>query len=135
MKSNYIFLVIDDNVIDQLVTKQLLKKVLDIDASDVNIVNNGLEAIQWLSNYRNQFEHSLIILLDIQMPEMNGFEFLQKYETLPEELKRETQIYMLTSSLNDDEINRLKNNHYVNGVLSKPFPVSEFGKMIYSDVN
>jgi CheY-like chemotaxis protein len=135
MKSNYVFLVIDDNVIDQLVTKQLLKKVMDIDASSVNIANNGLEAIQWLFDYRNQLEQSLIILLDIQMPEMNGFEFLQKYEILPEELKRDTQIYMLTSSLNDDEINRLKNNPYVNGFLSKPFPVGEFAKMIYSDAN
>jgi CheY-like chemotaxis protein len=134
MKPNYIFLVVDDNLIDQLVAKQLLKKALNIDVSNVNVTNNGLEAIEWICNYRNQFDHPLVILLDIQMPEMNGLEFLQKYETLPKDLQLETQIYMLTSSLNVDEINQLKNNCMVTGFLSKPFPVAEFGKMIYSDL-
>ena len=63
MKYKYTFLVIDDNVIDQIVTKQLLKKVLDIDASNVNIANNGKEAIEWLSNYRSPFDQSLIIFM------------------------------------------------------------------------
>ena len=67
------------------------------------------------------------------MPEMNGLEFLQKYENLPKYLQLETQIYMLTSSLNIDEINQLKDNCKVTGFLSKPFP-AEFGKMIYSDL-
>jgi CheY-like chemotaxis protein len=134
MKPNYVFLVVDDNVIDQLVAKQLLKKVLNIDVNTVNITNNGLEAIEWICNYRNQFDHPLVILLDIQMPEMNGLQFLKKYETLPKDLQLKTQIYMLTSSLNVDEINQLKNNCKVTGFLSKPFPVTEFGKMIYSDL-
>lgn len=134
MKPNYIFLVVDDNVIDQLVAKQLLKKTLDVDVSNVNITNNGLEAIEWICNYRNQFDHPLVILLDIQMPEMNGLEFLQKYETLPKNLQLETQIYMLTSSLNVDEIKQFKNNCKVTGFLNKPFPANEFKKMIYSDL-
>ncbi|MGZ9735088.1 response regulator transcription factor [Flavobacterium sp. GNP002] len=131
MKHNYKILIIDDNIIDQIVTKQLLKKTLGI--TDISTANNGKEGIQWLRNHKSNTEKSLIILLDIKMPEMDGFEFLLEYETLPEELKKETQIFMLSSTLNPNDIARAKNNQYVKNLLSKPLPVKEFGEMINTD--
>jgi CheY-like chemotaxis protein len=131
MKPNYKILIIDDNTIDQIVTKQLLKKTFGI--TDVSTANNGKEGIQWLNNHKMYFEESLIILLDIKMPEMDGFEFLLEYETLPEELKKETQIFMLSSTLDPNDIRRAENNKYVKTLLSKPLPIKEFGEMIYLD--
>ena len=131
MKPNYKILIIDDNTIDQIVTKQLLKKTFGI--TDISTANNGKEGIQWLNNHKRYFEESLIILLDIKMPEMDGFEFLSEYETLPEELKRETQIFMLSSTLDPNDIARAKNNKYVKNLLSKPLPIKEFGEMIDPD--
>ena len=46
MEFNSTILLIEDNLIDQLVTKQLLKKILDI--NQVAIANNGLEGLQWI---------------------------------------------------------------------------------------
>jgi CheY-like chemotaxis protein len=129
MKTNYTILLIEDNAIDQLVTRQLLKKVLDI--PEINVVNNGKEGMQWIADCRKNFNQPLIILLDIQMPEMNGLQFLKEYEKLSKELKRETQIFMLTSSLDSEEINRIKGNDYVTGFLSKPFPAKEFEKFLH----
>ncbi|MFV8325783.1 response regulator [Flavobacterium sp. ZS1P14] len=131
MKPNYKILIIDDNIIDQIVTKQLLKKALGI--TDINIANNGIQGIQWLNNYKWNFEESLIILLDIKMPEMDGFEFLSEFEMLPEALKKETQIFMLSSTLDPNDITRAKSNKYVKSLLSKLFPVNQFREMIYSD--
>lgn len=131
MKYNYKILIIDDNIIDQIVTKQLLKKTLGI--TDISTANNGKEGIQWIRDHKSNTEESLIILLDIKMPEMDGFEFLLEYETLPEELKKETQIFMLSSTLNPNDIARAKNNEYVKNLLSKPLPVKEFGEMINTD--
>lgn len=131
MKPNYKFLIVDDNMIDQIIIKQLLKKALGV--SEISIANNGKEGIEWLHNNRNSFKEPLIILLDIKMPEMDGFEFLLEYETLPEELKKEIQIFMLSSTLDPDDIERAKSNKYVKCLLSKPLPVKEFGEMIYSD--
>lgn len=131
MKYNYKILIIDDNIIDQIVTKQLLKKTLGI--TDISTANNGKEGIQWIRDHKSNTEESLIILLDIKMPEMDGFEFLLEYETLPEELKKETQIFMLSSTLNPNDIARAKNNQYVKNLLSKPLPVKEFGEMINTD--
>ena len=69
-----VFLLIEDNLIDQLVIKQLLKKVLYID--EVHITNNGKEGIEWLQT-NGKLYPSIIIILDVQMPVMNGFEFLR----------------------------------------------------------
>lgn len=131
MKPNYKILIIDDNTIDQIVTKQLLKKTLGI--TEISTANNGKQGIQWLRNNKRSFEESLIILLDAKMPEMDGFEFLSEYEILPEELKKETQIFMLSSTLDPNDITRAKSNKYVKRLLSKPLPIKEFSEIIYPD--
>ena len=122
METKPVFLIIEDNLIDQLVTKQLLKKILDTD--QIVITNNGKEAIQWLSTQKNI--QSVIILLDVQMPVMNGFQFLGEFHNLDKAIKKEIQIYMLSSTLDSEEIEHINNNDYVTGFLNKPFPIEEF---------
>lgn len=117
------FLLIEDNLIDQLVIKQLLKKVLSVD--QVFIANNGKEGLQWLMT-NSKLHKPLIILLDIQMPVMNGFEFLKEYNNLDNDLKKDIQIYVLSSTLDPDEIREIKKNKEVLKLLSKPFPIEEF---------
>ncbi|MFH6958243.1 two-component system response regulator [Flavobacterium aquidurense] len=126
MESKPTFLLIEDNLIDQLIIKQLFRKVLNID--QIVIANNGREGLQWING--NKKQQSLIILLDIQMPIMNGFEFLDEFDKLSTEIKKETHIYVLSSTLDSDEILRIKENNYVSGFLSKPFPIQEFKNIV-----
>lgn len=126
MESKPTFLLIEDNLIDQLIIKQLFRKVLNID--QIVIANNGREGLQWING--NKKQQSLIILLDIQMPIMNGFEFLDEFDKLSTETKKETQIYVLSSTLDSDEILRIKENNYVSGFLNKPFPIQEFKNIV-----
>lgn len=114
------YLVVEDNLIDQLVITQLLKKVLDI--TQIHITNNGKEGIHWLvKNQKNP--PPLIILLDIQMPIMNGFDFLDEFHKLSDSFKKEIQIYILSSTLDSDEITKITTNQYVSGFLSKPLSI------------
>lgn len=64
------------------------------------------------------------------MPIMNGFEFLDIFQTLNEEIKKEIQIYVVSSTLDQDEIERINKNEYVVDFLNKPFPIEEFKKQI-----
>ncbi|WP_125722454.1 response regulator [Flavobacterium ustbae] len=111
------FIIIEDNLIDQFVTKKLLKKGLDI--NPIYIANNGKEGMNWL--LKNQNQNPLIILLDIQMPIMNGFEFLEEFDKLPENIKENIEIFVLSSTLDIDEIKKVKENKYVSEFWSKPF--------------
>ncbi|WP_433835904.1 response regulator [Flavobacterium anhuiense] len=111
------FIIIEDNLIDQFVTKKLLKKGLDI--NPVCIANNGKEGMNWI--LKNQPQNPLIILLDIQMPIMNGFEFLEEFDKLPEDVKDRTEIFVLSSTLDTDEIKKVRENKYVSDFWNKPF--------------
>lgn len=125
MEFNSTILLIEDNLIDQLVTKQLLKKILDI--NQIFVANNGLEGLQWIIKNK-KVKQKLIILLDIQMPIMNGFEFLDIFQTLNTEIQKETQIYVVSSTLDSDEIEQIRKNEFVQDFLNKPIPVEELKK-------
>lgn len=122
MQLKPVFLVIEDNLIDQLVITQLLTKGMQIE--QIVIANNGKEGIEWLTTQKKN--QSLIILLDIQMPIMNGFEFLDAFHKLNKDIKKETQIYVLSSTLDPEELEHINKNDYVSGFLNKPFPIEEF---------
>lgn len=61
-----------------------------------------------------------LIFLDIRMPDMDGFAFLEELKTLPEEPVNTMSIYMLTSSLDQRDIVRSRFFPNVKGFLSKP---------------
>ncbi|MFD2941243.1 response regulator [Flavobacterium notoginsengisoli] len=111
------FIIIEDNLIDQFVTKKLLKKGLDI--NPLFIANNGKEGLDWLIKHPNH--QSLVILLDIQMPIMDGFEFLDEFAKLAEDVKDKIEIFVLSSTLDSDEIKKVKDNKYVSDFWNKPF--------------
>jgi CheY-like chemotaxis protein len=125
MKLNLRILIIDDNLIDQIVTKQLLKKQLHLPS--IEVVDSGKKALQWLANYKKEPNDFLILLLDIKMPEMDGFEFLEEFENQQYNITNtDFTIIMLSSSLDPKDRKRAKNNVYVKTLLSKPLQVEEF---------
>lgn len=129
MKLNYKILIIDDNVIDQIVTKQLLKKKLNLQA--IEVVNNGKEGLQWLLDYDKDSTDLLLILLDIKMPEMDGFEFLEEFERLKSNLiSIDFMIVMLSSSLDPKDKKRADNNLNVTALLSKPLQTEELSLLL-----
>lgn len=83
--------------------------------------NSGMEALEYLKskNDTNNIQPELIFL-DINMPQMNGWEFLQEYNRLDKELQSGKIIMMLTSSKNPDEVRRAMTFSVVSDYISKP---------------
>ncbi len=110
------FLCVDDNAVNQMITKRLLTGR----GATVTIANNGLEAISLAK--QNEFD---VILMDIHMPKMNGYEATQNIRTFDET----TPIIALTALKIDDD----KNDVYkcgMNDVIVKPFIIENFFQKI-----
>ena len=104
MKFNNVFVVDDDKIFHFLI-----KKLLVINNIDVNPIffENGLEAIEEIKNKLNSGENQPdLILLDINMPVLDGWQFLEEFKLIKNLLKNEITIYLISSSDNKIDIEK-----------------------------
>lgn len=117
-------MLIDDNIIDLKINSKiiLISKLFD----DIIQCQSGEEAISYFSKFIDQPDKlPHLILLDIQMPEMDGFEFLDNYKKFPSLLKDNSLIVMLSSTLDFGDIKKAEANPYVIKLLKKPLILAE----------
>ena len=98
--------VVDDDKIYHFLFKNLLKQN-DI-AVSTTFFCNGADAIEHIRANKDSQDLPDLILLDVNMPIMNGWQFLEEYERLTPKLNKQSVIYMISSSNNDVDINRAK---------------------------
>jgi len=108
-------LLIDDNYIDNFVTRRILEG--SNFADHVVVSQSATEAIQLLQSGSVKPD---VIFLDIRMPLMGGFEFLQEYEKLDIAGKSNIKIFMLSSSLDPADMKKSVNNKFITQFIHKP---------------
>lgn len=117
-------LLIDDNPIDLLVNERVLSSV--VDKSEIVKVQSGEEALRLLENPENLPQ---IILLDISMPAMSGFDFLEAYKKIHSIRHSQIAVYILSSSLDPDDIRKAETEKYVKAFLQKPLKPEDLKKI------
>jgi CheY-like chemotaxis protein len=117
-------ILIDDNEIDLLLHEKLI--TLQQISRTVLSFSSANKALEFLSS--NITLHRIpptIILLDIQMPEMDGFDFLHAFDSYPNKIKSQCHIVMVSSSLDYGDISRTHANPMVIKLLKKPLLVKD----------
>ena len=90
-------LLIDDNEIDSYIAQHIIVK--NKMPQKISVKSSAIEALEFLATLRNNREEFPdYIFLDIQMPEMNGFGFLDEFNKFPNVLIGHCNVIMLTSS-------------------------------------
>ena len=97
----------------------------------VYVTLNGKEAVDFLkSNPDFQYEKPSLILLDINMPVMNGFEFLEEYAKLDDNLKASTVVVMLTTSLHPRDLEKADTFPDLKAYINKPLTKEEIESIV-----
>ena len=112
-------LLVDDDEPTNFLNKMVLE---DVDcAKSIKVADSGVSALNYLEGTDNNDATSPeLIFLDINMPAMNGWEFLEKYSGLDKQRKANVVIVMLTTSLNPDDRAKASKIPDVSGFETKP---------------
>ncbi|MGY4385377.1 CheY-like chemotaxis protein [Pedobacter sp. UYP24] len=120
-------LVIDDDEINIFIIKKIVAKT----GYNVDMIskNNGQLAIDYLAQIaedNDRFPH--LMLIDINMPVLNGWEFLEAYDTLNPNQKAD--MYMLSSSVYENDIEKAKTYKSIKGFISKPLSIDRLTELL-----
>ncbi len=119
-------LLVDDDEINNFISVKLIKKTI-LNSEIVSCLNGRFAIDQLLS--RDVADLPDIIFLDINMPIMNGWEFLDEYERLNVDPERKIKIFIISSSVFSNDINKAKSYPSVVDFISKPLNMEKIAEV------
>lgn len=118
-------LLIDDDEINNFISIKLIKKALT--NTEISACLNGKLAIEQLTAIQKTDPEKFpdYILLDINMPIMNGWEFLDEFKRLNIDPSGKCKIYIISSSIFSNDINKARSYPLVKDFVSKPLNIDK----------
>ena len=113
-------LVIDDDPINNMLCTYIIKKT--VNNVEINCFELPLEGLEHVITQYNEphIPPPTILFLDINMPEMDGWDFLDEFKKMKSHIQNQFKIYILSSSINPIDIEKAKINIFFEDFLSKP---------------
>jgi CheY-like chemotaxis protein len=133
MKAEFSFIIIDDSELDCFVTKKFLERTNK--NFSIEIFHSAERALESISENHSGEEGTLptIILLDLQMPRMNGFKFVEEFEKLLPEIQKNYIIIILTvltPSRDPNDLYRIFTYRKINSMVEKPLTKEKLNSLL-----
>lgn len=121
------FIIIDDDPSNNTISRIIIKR--SIGQAEVLAYTNPEEGFLFISNEFPSTGNTAILLLDINMPVMTGWDFLERFATLDSTLKERIKIYMVSSSLDERDKQRALANTHVSDYITKPLTLESMKRI------
>ena len=112
------FIIVDNDPVNNMLCDLAIKDAAA--NADILAFTNPLKAFEYISGYNDSNISMTILLLDINMPIWSGWDFADHFENLDEKIKKRFKIYMLSSSIDNNDKLRAVENKNVEGYIEKP---------------
>ena len=113
------FIIVDDDSVSNLICRKVIHHVFP--KAEVQAFSNPEKALSYIKSfYFDSSENTTILLLDINMPILSGWDFLEEFECFDKQVKEQLKIYMLSSSVDQLDKDRAAKNKNVCGYIEKP---------------
>lgn len=123
--------VIDDDSVDQMAVERYCK--IGQLADDVVAFHDAESAIHYLSNAGSNIEKIPdVIFLDINLPKLDGWDFLAEYEAIAPKLGKNVAIYMFSSSISELDTAKARNSKWVKDYIYKPISLEKLKRVLGS---
>jgi len=118
--STFNFIVIDDDNVNNLVCTAAIRTATN--GLTPLCFTNPIDGMDFIEHeyLLKHGETPSILFLDLNMPEMNGWDWLYKFEQLPHTIKKHITVYILSSSVSSKDSEKARANVYVKGYILKP---------------
>lgn len=129
MPQNQSICIVDDDEVYKFFVKKILK-IKNL-AEDVLTFPDGEEAYNFIEQNKNNPEKLPdIIFLDINMPIMDGFQFMEAYSKIKDKIEKKITIYMITSSIDPVDLEKSKKYVEISDFISKPITAEVLQRII-----
>ena len=112
------YIIVDDDPLNNTICGLMLKRTLH--EVGIKTFARPWEGLVYIQNNTIRLLPHSVLFLDINMPVLTGWDFLEHYENFSEEIKDRISVYMLSSSINHRDREKAKKHQCIKGFLSKP---------------
>lgn len=122
-------MLIDDFALDRFLAEKVIEK--NSFASHVTSFSSATDGLSYLRSLDKDGQLPDVIFLDIYMPIMNGFEFLDNFVGLPEHIQNKCKIVILSSSSAAEDRDRIGTYPFVQDFITKPLSAEKLGNLSF----
>jgi response regulator RpfG family c-di-GMP phosphodiesterase len=118
MMTNRKYIIVDDDPFNNILSNLALEAAFG--AVDIKTFSRPEEGLAYIAGHYPERPEPTILFLDINMPTLTAWEFLEEFEKFSTKVKEQFQVYILSSSVDHRDKDKAIKNKLVRGFISKP---------------